>query len=84
MTLIEAFLDELDREAKRTRSAVESVPEGKAKWKSHAKSMPMGRLAGLVATMPSWFSLIIDQDELELQPKPGARRSRSPTPPLPR
>jgi len=33
--------------------------------------MPFGRLAGLVALMPSWISMIIEQDELNLTPPPG-------------
>jgi len=32
--------------------------------------MPLLRLAGLVASMPSWITLIINQDELELSPPP--------------
>ena len=71
MKLTELFLAELDREAPRTRRALEQVPTGKDDWTPHPKSMPLGRLAGLVASMPSWVSLIIDQDELDLTPAPG-------------
>ena len=68
MTVIEMFQAQLEDEAKRTRAALEKVPEGKDDWVPHAKSMPLGRLAMLVARMPTWFGLIINQDELELQP----------------
>lgn len=78
MKLTDLFLQELDREAKRTRRAVEAVPAGKDDWKPHPKSMPLGRLAGLVATMPSWISLIIDQDELNLTPPPGQGQYHQP------
>lgn len=71
MTLTEMFLAELEREAPRTRRALEQVPLDRDDWKPHQKSMPLGRLAGLVASMPSWVSLIIDQDELNLTPPPG-------------
>jgi uncharacterized damage-inducible protein DinB len=71
MTLTQLFLDELDREAPRTRRTLEQVPAGKDDWKPHEKSMPLGRLAGLVATMPSWVGLIIRQDELDVMPKGG-------------
>src|SRR3954451_3318039 len=71
MTLIEHFLAELDREVPRTRRVVEAVPQGRDDWKPHEKSMPLARLAGLVASMPSWVSLIIDKDELDLTPQPG-------------
>jgi hypothetical protein len=40
-------------------------------WAPHPKSMSLLRLAGLVASMPSWFALIINQDELELNPPPA-------------
>ena len=53
MTLTQLFLDELEREAPRTRRALEQVPLGRDDWKPHPKSMPLGRLAGLVASMPS-------------------------------
>lgn len=71
MKLTELFLAELEREAPRTRGALEKVPSGRDDWAPHPKSMPLGRLAGLVAAMPSWISLIIDQDELNLTPPEG-------------
>jgi uncharacterized damage-inducible protein DinB len=67
----EWFVAQLDAEAKRTRRALENVPTGKDDWTPHPKSMPLGRLARLVAGMPSWFSLIINQDTLELNPPAG-------------
>jgi hypothetical protein len=72
MQLKQFFLDELGREAPRTRRAVERVPLGRNDWKPHAKSMPLGQLAVLVATMPSWVPLIITQDELDLTPPGGS------------
>jgi uncharacterized damage-inducible protein DinB len=72
MTLAELFVAQLEAEAPRTRKALEQVPEGRDDWKPHDKSMPFGRLAGLVARMPSWFSLIVKQDELNLTPPPGS------------
>lgn len=78
MTFIDLFLDEIDREAARTRRVLGAVPEGHDDWKPHDRSMPFGRLAGLVASMPSWFSLIVDQDELDLTPPPGGGTFRQP------
>src|SRR5207249_6581774 len=66
MTLIDWFVAELEAEATRTRRALEQMPEGRDDWKPHDKSMPFGRLAMLVARMPSWVSLIIKQDALNL------------------
>src|SRR5678815_3802920 len=71
MTLTQLILAELEREAPRTRRALEQVPLDRDDWTPHPKSMPLGRLAGLVAGMPSWIALIIDQDELNLTPPPG-------------
>jgi len=79
MKLTQLFLDELDREAPRTRRALEQVPAGRDDWKPHPKSMPLARLAGLVASMPSWVSLIIEQDELNLTPAAGQGQYQQPS-----
>ena len=71
MTLIQQLLDELDREAARTQRALEQVPAGRDAWKPHDKSMALGRLAGMIATMPAWIVLILKQDELDLTPPGG-------------
>lgn len=79
MQLTQLFLDQLEREAARTRSALKNVPRGKDDWAPHAKSMPLLRLAGLVASMPSWIGLIIKQDSLELSPPEGQGQFQPPT-----
>jgi uncharacterized damage-inducible protein DinB len=78
MKLNELFLAELDREAPRTRRALENVPVGRDDWKPHAKSMALGRLAGLVASMPSWIPLVIEQDSLDLNPPSGGGQYQQP------
>jgi hypothetical protein len=45
MNLTQVFLDQLEREAVRTRRALENVPKGKDDWVPHTKSMPLLRLA---------------------------------------
>jgi uncharacterized damage-inducible protein DinB len=79
MNLTQLFKEELAREADRTRRTVERVPSGRDEWKPHPKSMPLGRLAGLVASMPSWVTLIITQDELDLTPPGGGQFQSPPT-----
>ena len=79
MTLTHFFSEQLEREGTRTRGALTNIPDGKDDWTPHPKSMPLLRLAGLVATMPSWFTLIINQDELELSPPQGQSQYRQPT-----
>ena len=58
MKLTSVILEQLDREADLTRRALERVPTGKNDWKPHPKSMPMGQLAHLVATMPTFYSFL--------------------------
>ena len=65
-TIAELLLAELEREAAGTRRTLERVPEGRNDWKPHEKSMPLGYLAALVATIPSWAVAMITQDELDL------------------
>ena len=77
MELTELFQAELDREVARSRRALEQVPEGKADWKPHEKSMIFGYLTEMVATIPTWITMIIKQDELDIAPKEPRRRDRS-------
>jgi uncharacterized damage-inducible protein DinB len=41
--------------------------------------MPLARLAGLVASMPSWVRLIVAQDELDLTPASGRGQYQQPS-----
>ncbi|HEV8581091.1 MAG TPA: DinB family protein [Thermoanaerobaculia bacterium] len=74
-TIAELLLAELEREAAGTRRTLERVPEGRNDWKPHEKSMPLGYLAGLVATMPGWIAAMVSQDELDLS-MPGELQTR--------
>jgi uncharacterized damage-inducible protein DinB len=71
MKLTEFLLAELDREVERSRRALEEMPEGKYDWKPHEKSMILGYLANMVATIPMWITMQINQDELDVAPAPG-------------
>jgi uncharacterized damage-inducible protein DinB len=44
---------------------LERVPEDKFGWKPHEKSMPLGRLAGHVAELPTLIAPALTQDELD-------------------
>jgi len=69
--MADEILETLEREAPRTRRVLEKVPQNHDDWKPHEKSMPLGRLAMLVATMPSWVGFIVGKDELDVQPPAG-------------
>ena len=76
MQWIELFSSELDREVARSRKALEQVPEGKHDWKPHDKSMIFGYLTEMVATIPTWVTMIVKQDELDIAPKGGSQQPR--------
>ena len=65
-TIGELLISELDQEMPGTRRALERVPEGRNDWKPHEKSMALGYLAGLVATMPGWIVSMVERDALDL------------------
>ena len=63
--LATAFLNELDNEAKVTRTVLERVPADKFDWKPHEKSMTFGRLASHVAEMFGWTRSTLTTDVLD-------------------
>ncbi|PYQ31739.1 MAG: damage-inducible protein DinB [Acidobacteria bacterium] len=77
MKFTELLLAQIEREARGTRESLERVPDGKGDWKPHPKSMPLGRLAVLLARMPSWTSMIIDGNELNLANTPVPEETRT-------
>jgi uncharacterized damage-inducible protein DinB len=78
MKMTDLFLAQLDAEAPRTRRALQHVPEGRDDWKPHEKSMSLNRLAMLVARMPSWITLIVNKDDLDLAPQGGSNIDQRP------
>ena len=72
MKITEIIRTELDREVERSRRALEQVPDGKYDWKPHDKSMIFGYLADMVATIPSWVTMQITKNELDVAPAEGA------------
>jgi len=77
MTITELLLAEIDREAVGIRKTLERVPEGKNDRKPHEKSMPLGYLATLVATILGWIDMVVNMDEIDINP-PGGPRFRPP------
>lgn len=77
MKLTEFLLSEMNREVERSRRALEQVPDGKYDWKPHEKSMIFGYLADMVATIPTWITMEIKQDELDVAPAKSSREGQA-------
>lgn len=73
MKLAEMFLGELERESAGTRRVLERAPVGQNAWKPHEKSMELGYLAGLVASMPGWIPMMVNHDSMDIASPEGAR-----------
>ena len=73
MKIKDFLIAEMDREIDRSRRALEQVPTGKYDWKPHEKSMIFGYLANMVATIPSWIAMEINQGELDIAPVDGGQ-----------
>lgn len=66
MKMNEVLLAQVGRETATTREAISRVPDGKDDWKPHPKSMPLGYLTSLVATMFGWIATMVDSEHLDL------------------
>ncbi len=68
MKISDTLLPEFDNEMANTRKTLERVPEGKLGWQPHQKSWPMANLATHVANLPSWATMTIQLDSLDISP----------------
>ena len=75
MKLTDLFLADIEGEAVPTRVVLERVPEGRNHWKPHEKSMPMGYLAALVATIIGWIDMMVKQEGIDFNP-PGGQKNK--------
>jgi uncharacterized damage-inducible protein DinB len=66
MTIAEILLQDYDAEMKNTRTTLERIPADKPDFKPHEKSMPCGRLAVHVATLPRFGATILTTPELNM------------------
>ena len=65
------MLPEFDHETATTRTLLERVPDSKAGWKPHAKSMSLGELAMHVASIPDWTPITLKHTEFDSNPDPA-------------
>ena len=71
--ITELLLTELDQEAVGIRKTLQNIPEGKNDWKPHEKSMPLGNLATIVANIPAWLDMVVNMDEIDINPSGGPK-----------
>jgi uncharacterized damage-inducible protein DinB len=75
MRSTEFLSKEIEREGLLNAAVLANVPAGRDDWQPHPKSMPLGRLASLVATMPSWLTMMIEREDFDLNPPEGRQSS---------
>ncbi|MDE3104300.1 MAG: hypothetical protein KGK08_03910 [Acidobacteriota bacterium] len=66
MTIAEVLLFDYDHEMRSTRTLLERVPANEASYTCHPKSMPLGKLAMHVATLPGFALGILTTPEMDL------------------
>jgi uncharacterized damage-inducible protein DinB len=64
-TIGKTYLKELEAEITATRKCLERIPMNVYKFKPHESSMEMGYLTLLVADIPRWMAVIIEQPDLD-------------------
>ena len=65
MPIADGLVAEFDHETKLTRNLVARVPDDRASWKPHAKSMSLGELAIHLANIESYGIAVATRPELD-------------------
>src|SRR5688572_10044090 len=65
MAISDLMLQEFDEEVKKTRATLERVPEGKADFTPHTKSMTLGTLAPHVAELAGFGLSVLTTPSME-------------------
>ena len=71
MPIAESLLPEFDHETATTRTLLERVPEARAAFKPHAKSMSLGELAMHVSSLPRWAPITLRETQFDTNPPGG-------------
>ncbi|HEY0036282.1 MAG TPA: DinB family protein [Longimicrobium sp.] len=69
-SLKQTALADLEQELATTRRVLDRVPDEHLDWKPHAKSWSLGALATHLATIPTYGTAILGQDELDASTLP--------------
>ena len=80
MVISDTLLPEFDQEIASTRRTLERIPDDRLDWVPHQKSGTMRWLAGHITNLPSWATLTLRHDELDLAP--GGKPLDPPPPPV--
>src|ERR1019366_7419703 len=67
MTTAELLLQDFDIEMGMTRRILERVPDDNPEYKCHEKSMPLGKLAMHVATLPVFGKVILTTPSMDMK-----------------
>ena len=67
------YLPEFDHEMLTTRAVLARVPEGKADWRPHPKSTPLGTLAQHITNLVGFGEQIVQARERDVNPPGGPR-----------
>jgi uncharacterized damage-inducible protein DinB len=78
MSIGEAMLVEFDHETATTRSLLELLPEDKAAWRPHARSMSLGELAMHLSSIPGWAATALKERGFDTNPPGGPPMTRPP------
>jgi uncharacterized damage-inducible protein DinB len=73
-TLRHLLLPELEAELKKTRRMLDALPEFAVDFKPHEKSRSLPKLAGHVAELPSFISIILTSPDLDMASASNPRK----------
>jgi uncharacterized damage-inducible protein DinB len=77
MPIADALAAELEHEARLTRNLLARVPDDKASWKPHPKSMSLGELAIHLANIESYGVPVATKPELDFRAPDGVGVTRA-------
>lgn len=67
MAFQDAYIAELEHEAKSTRKLLERIPDGKFDWAPHEKSMKLGSLGNHIAALAGRPKTVLTLAEVDMQ-----------------